>query len=66
MRVKLLRGIFWKGKHLKPGDVIEVSQGEYATLVAMNAVEAYAEPIKPENPKIEETIIKDEKKGGKK
>jgi len=67
MRVKFLRGVFWKGEHQKAGDVVDVNQGEYATLVTMNAVEKYTEPIKPDNPKIEETKeLKDEKKGGKK
>jgi len=53
MLARFLRGVFWKGKHQKAGDAIDVSQGEYATLVSMNAVEKYVEPIKPENQKIE-------------
>jgi hypothetical protein len=62
MRVKFLRGIFWKGEHLKAGDIVELSQKDYEALIALNAVEK-VEYTKLENSKVEETI---KEKGGKK
>lgn len=66
MKVLILRNIYWKGKVVKQGEVIEASQEEYKKLInscfASKVEEEHDQPHKEEVKEAEEKEEKNEEK----